>query len=421
MKKVLPEKFRYFEYRSDIKIKNEIQKKHSTCILILSFNEIENVKKISSYLSKKINLLDVCFVDNNSSDGTFDFLKNNYGSIFNIILTKENLGGAGGFCIGQEWVIERGYDYCILTEADAYPLDEDLIESLLKNKKQNQIVLARYYEQNLPSFSFHYSLYPVEFFKKIGVVNKNLFFRADDWEYGERMGKILKNEYKIEIINKFYSHPIIKKGFKITANYFHFRNGLLVRAKYPAINSVLDVTRNFLLYTLYSFFSFFNDKNITVLKQFYFAFFDFLKRDLSRNKEMLERFKNEELKPKEKIKFLEDDFFSFLRKYKNFKIVSPLIKKTFAFHFNFSGAFFSVDCISSKFASSNQVIAFLFKRIVFVEEIDFLEKKIYYFEYHNKKLLESWFCFFISLFLSFLSYLILFPLILWTIFRIKKE
>jgi len=421
MKKILPDNFRYLEYKSDIKIKNEIPKKHSTCILVLCFNEIENVKKIALYLSKKINLLDVCFIDNDSSDGTFDFLKNNYGNIFNIIQTKENLGGAGGFCIGQEWIIERDYEYCILTEADAYPLDDDLIEFLLKYKNEKCIIKANYFEQKLPAFTFHFTLYPVEIFKKSGVVNKNLFFRAEDWEYGQRMEKILKREYKIKIVKKFYSHPIIKKGFKITANYFHFRNGLLVVAKYPQKNAILDVTKNFLLYSLYSFFSFFNDGNKIILKQFYFAFLDFFKTDLSKNKEMLEKFKNEELKPKEKIDFLEDDLQSFFNKYKNFKIISPLIKKTLRFHWRFNDPIFSFNCMASKFSSSNRSFVFLFKKIIFVEEIDFLNKKIYYFEYKNKKLLKSWLSFLFSLFLSILLYLVFFPLILWTIFKIKKE
>jgi|GEM_PF-1396261 len=417
--KLLPDNFRYPHYSSEIKFKNELPKKHSTCILVLSFNEVDNAKKLAPYLSKKINLLDVCFIDNSSEDGTFEFLKQNYSNIFNILQTKENLGGAGGFCIGQEWVIEKGYEYCVLTEADAYPLDDDLIECLVKNKNEKCIVRSMYYEQNCPSFTFHYSLYPVELFKKIGVTNKDLFFRADDWEYGKRMEKILKKEYKTKVINKFYSHPVIKRGFKTTVNYFHFRNGLLVYAKYPKRNSIFDVTRNFLLYALYSFFTFFNDGNSVTLKQFYFALLDFLKRDLSRNKIMLEKFKTAELRPKEKIEFLEDDFLSFFNKYKNFKIVSPLIKKTLSSHLRFCAPPFSFNCITLKFCSSNRPLAFLFKKIIFVEEIDFINKKIYYFEYNNKNLIRSILFFLISSALSVILYLILFPLILWTIIRIK--
>jgi len=419
MKKILPEKFRYPNYIEEISIKNEVPKKHSTCVLVLSFNEIENVKKLALYFSKKINLLDVCFIDNASSDGTFEFLRRNYGSIFNIIQTKENLGGAGGFCIGQEWIIKRDYEYCILTEADAFPLDEDLVEFLLKNKSPKCIVCSMYYEQNCPSFTFHYSLYPVELFKKIGVVNKNLFFRADDWEYGKRMEKILKSEYKIKIINKFYSHPIIKKGFKIAVNYFHFRNGLLVFAKYPRINSFFDVTRNFLLYSLYSFFTFFYDGNNVILKQFYFAFLDFLKMDLSKNKERLEKFKNEELKPKEGIKILEDDLNTFLNKYKDFKIISHLIKKGLNVHLGFRDPLFSFNCITSKFNSPSRCLAFLFKKIIFVEEIDFLAKKVFYFEYVNRNFVWSFFIFLVSSFLSLALYFTLLPLILWAIIKTK--
>jgi GT2 family glycosyltransferase len=422
MKKILPDNFRYPNYLSEIKFKNELPKKHSTCILVLSFNEIENVKKLALYLSKKINLLDVCFIDNHSEDGTFEFLNQNYSDIFNVLQTKENLGGAGGFCVGQEWVIERDYEYCILAEADCQPIDEDLIECLLEYRDKKCVVQSMYYEQNCSSFNFHFTLYPVELFKKAGVVNKNLFFRADDWEWGKRLEKVIKKEgYTCKLINKFYSHPIFKKGFRIGVNYFHFRNGLLVYAKRPQKNSFFDVSKNFLQYSWYSTFSFFNDKNITILKQFFFAFLDFLKGDFSRNREMLEKFKKEELKPKEKIKILEEDFSSFFSKYKNYSIASLLIKTNPRLRSYLQSSFFYSKAISSKFSFSNRLLAFFFKEIVFVEEIDFLNEKIYYFVYKNENFLKSWFFLSISAIFSVILYFVLLPAILFTILRLKLE
>lgn len=170
--------YRFDDWKEYISDENRVYKKSDTVVVILAFNQIDMVKNISKFYEKQE--IDVLFVDNNSSDGTYDFLKNTYSDQFNIIKTKENLGGAGGFAIGQEWIL----DYCILTEEDALPMDEDIIVELVKNRDTNKRVRA--------SFSLHFNLYPTWLFEKIGVMNKELFFRADDWEFERRLQNTTK-------------------------------------------------------------------------------------------------------------------------------------------------------------------------------------------------------------------------------------
>jgi len=188
-----------------------VEKLCDTVIIILIFNQIEMLKNISKFYKKQN--FDILFIDNNPNDVTYEFLKSNYGNRFNILKTKENLGEAGGFAIGQEWLLNKWYDYCILTEEDALPIDEDIIQELVKNRDKNTRVRAKFYELNKPDFSLHFNLYPTWLFEKIGRMYKKLFFRTDDLDFEQRLQKFLATQpnFVTIYIDKKYSSLLIKK------------------------------------------------------------------------------------------------------------------------------------------------------------------------------------------------------------------
>jgi GT2 family glycosyltransferase len=405
--------FRNREYLEQISTKNEIPKNHNTCIVILAFNQLEMVKKISKYYINQLEYVDILFVDNDSSDGTYKYLCEHYAGKFNILKTNKNYGGAGGFSIGQEWVIARNYEYCILTEEDALPLNDDLVYEMVSNQKANKIIKTKFYEMMTNSFTLHFTSYPVEIFKRIGVMNSKLFFRADDWEYGKRIESLIHNgEYQEKIVEKYYSHPILKKGFGIGTNYFNIRNGLYVYLQFPKQNSFIDVSKIFFKDILFCLFAFFYDKNMIPLLQFKDAFIDFLFDDLSKNEILLSKFKGKELKPNQNIeikKYTFEEFFSYYQKY---FIVTSMIRKNVHFKkfFQNSKKKYS-NLISSKYNGVNRIFAMFGKHIVFVEEIDFLNKNITCFEFENNRIL-SISLLAVSAFCAIILYVIIFPLIL---------
>lgn len=372
--------YRFNNWQEYISDENVVDKRSDTVVVILAFNQIGMVKNISKFYEKQ--KIDILFVDNNSNDGTYDFLKNTYDDKFNIIKTKENLGGAGGFAIGQEWILDKKYDYCILTEEDALPIDEDIIAELVKNKGKNKRVRAKFYELNQPSFSLHFNLYPTWLFERVGVMNKELFFRADDWEFEQRLQKFLKTQpnFKTLDIEKRYSHPLIKKGFGMMANYFATRNGLFVYSQFPKKSRLFDVSRVVIKDLWNGFFNLMLDKQSTSLIQFKDGVKDALAQKFL-YKEKINKFKTYKLEPTN-YEYKELSIGDFITRYNQYALKSELLLSSIIKD-KFGNSSDSV--ISGKYNGSGRVLAFFAKNIVFVEEIDFMNKKVIFINYKNNR------------------------------------
>lgn len=79
----------------------------------------------------------VVVVDNNSTDETVMFIKENYPSI-TILPQNENLGFGAANNIGMSYALKQGSDYVFLLNQDAY-LEQDTIEKLVEVYKKNDI------------------------------------------------------------------------------------------------------------------------------------------------------------------------------------------------------------------------------------------------------------------------------------------
>jgi GT2 family glycosyltransferase len=163
--------------------------------------------------------LDVLVIDNNSSDGTLDAIKNhNLLDKIIYINTGENLGGAGGFQFGIKYAAERLYDYIWVMDDDCMP-KHDSLEKLLEvaEKKQDHFgflaskVLwkdGRICTMNIPRetmfksvtdfddkivpvvmASFVSLLLPVRVVREVGLPIKEFFIWTDDWEYTRRISR----------------------------------------------------------------------------------------------------------------------------------------------------------------------------------------------------------------------------------------
>lgn len=77
----------------------------------------------------------VVVVDNNSSDNTVNFIKENYPEI-TLLPQNENLGFGAANNIGMTYALKQGADYVFLLNQDAY-LEKDTIEKLIEVHKKN--------------------------------------------------------------------------------------------------------------------------------------------------------------------------------------------------------------------------------------------------------------------------------------------
>jgi len=101
-------------------------------IIIVTYNAQDYLKdclgSVFSFLPKE-QAVNVVVVDNNSSDGTIDFIKENYPQI-KLIENKKNLGFAGGNNLGMKYAIDRGADYIYLLNQDTI-VEEGWLDKVL--------------------------------------------------------------------------------------------------------------------------------------------------------------------------------------------------------------------------------------------------------------------------------------------------
>lgn len=99
-------------------------------IVICNYNKAEMVVNCIQYIFENtFTDFDVYVVDNASTDNSVEAIKSTYGDRVTLLVNDENLGGTGGFNTGLRAAFEKGYDYLMCVDNDAY-LDEKAIEEL---------------------------------------------------------------------------------------------------------------------------------------------------------------------------------------------------------------------------------------------------------------------------------------------------
>jgi len=213
--------------------------------VVVTFNRLELLKQCIESLRNQTHKLDEIFIINNSStDGTLDWLKEQTDLE---VITQENSGSAGGQFTGIKTAYEKGYDWIWCFDDDCLP-DQNALQNLVihisnNRKVLNSIVLSSENSQNLsfglydenkdrvyrnlsdieneliPSANFfNGTLLSNEIVKTVGLPIKELFIRGEEYEYFLR---IKGTGFKIFTIksSKVY-HP---SEIKIIMDNFLFR------------------------------------------------------------------------------------------------------------------------------------------------------------------------------------------------------
>lgn len=154
-------------------------------VVILSFNRLNLLKiTLCKVLSQTYGLEEVLVVDNNSTDGTRDFLnsKKNISKLF----LDHNSGPAGGFYEGVKYFAENSsVDYVWMMDDDFFPFNSCL--SILIQSANKETVLFPYVREK--DFAFRQQpgwwgvLVPMTIIRRVGYPRKELFFWSEDTEY----------------------------------------------------------------------------------------------------------------------------------------------------------------------------------------------------------------------------------------------
>lgn len=107
--------------------------------LIVTHNRLEKLKKtIQATLALPFKY--VVVVDNASSDGTTEWLKENIDERLIVISNSVNSGGAGGFKHGSNWIVKNlKVDWILFYDDDAYPKNDFFVKISDSNISKDKV------------------------------------------------------------------------------------------------------------------------------------------------------------------------------------------------------------------------------------------------------------------------------------------
>lgn len=203
------------------------------CVVTVTFNRIDKLKKTLFAFSNSTSLPDTIIVVNNASTDDTTIYLEEWESIREpfskiVINLKENTGGAGGFNIGILKALELGSDWIFIGDDDAY-IDKNTIKHFKERPEVNEAGIGAIacqvnspdgimyghrrtikkgvlflnekdsIEKNYQSDSFKIDLFSfvgvflnVKYVEKIDLPRKDYFIWYDDTEYSSRLSKIAK-------------------------------------------------------------------------------------------------------------------------------------------------------------------------------------------------------------------------------------
>ncbi|ASJ15228.1 glycosyltransferase [Thermococcus radiotolerans] len=211
------------------------KRKNMCCIVIPTYNQYNITKKTIELLKKQTISPEIIIIDNASNDRTFEKIIREFPDV-TVIELKKNYGSSGAQYIGAVYALSQGYDYIILSDNDAQPIDITLVEDILKKatKEKAVVIPTNLFGGNITGFSkektkittspLHYLCIPRDILENCGLPIFNLFLKADDYELTTR---ISKKRYRITRIDSRYYHPI-KIIPSPLANYYLLRNYIVI-------------------------------------------------------------------------------------------------------------------------------------------------------------------------------------------------
>lgn len=100
--------------------------------VVVTFNRLKKLQHaLECYDKQSVPFSRLIVVDNHSTDGTVEFLKEwetqKAAYEKHVIYLPSNVGGSGGFYEGEKYAMEHGADWVYISDDDAYP-EEQLVE-----------------------------------------------------------------------------------------------------------------------------------------------------------------------------------------------------------------------------------------------------------------------------------------------------
>ncbi len=265
----------------------------STGVVIVTYNRLDLLKEcIDCVLKQNVPFNKIYIINNNSTDGTKEYLDTISNDKINITNLKQNIGGAGGFSIGVEKAYSELIDWILLIDDDAmlntnfnmyinnainaYPDILAFSGTVITNSKidfnhrRHLVKPGRFIETHSSPQDYAKDYFDCDFasfcglmisrkiIKNIGFPNKEFFIWYDDTEYSLRIGKYSKIR-NINTATLNHKTLVTSKKEQISwKNYYGRRNQLYIIRKYFQkkdehkflLLSFISILKNKLLYII---------------------------------------------------------------------------------------------------------------------------------------------------------------------------
>ena len=193
-------------------------------VIIPTYNEIDNLKKLLPELMNLNEKFDILVVDDSSPDGSAGFVfefKKKAPRIH--LLTREIKNGLGqAYIAGFKWGIENSYDVLVEMDADFSHRPVDLMKILTEIEKTDVIIGSRYV---LGGATVNWGFLR-KLISKGGSLYSRLIlgFPIQDWTGGF-------NAWKVEVLKKIGLDSIRSNGysFQIELKYKALKNNFSVK------------------------------------------------------------------------------------------------------------------------------------------------------------------------------------------------
>ncbi|MBE5898943.1 MAG: glycosyltransferase [Lachnospiraceae bacterium] len=252
--------------------------------VVVTYNRKELLKECIEALKASTCSVDVIIVDNNSTDGTKEYIADLIGKDVIYKRLKKNLGGAGGFSAGMKYAVKKGYEYIWIMDDDTI-VKEDTLEVLLKakdelsddfgfisssvkwidgsdckmNRQTYKNVIDDFEKDNIgkglypvKAATFVSLLFSSKAIKQVGLPLKEYFIWGDDKEYTLRMSNEFAcyNVVDSQVVHKMNNNEgsnITKDDIgRIDRYYYAYRNDFAT-ARSQGIKDLLIYMAGFML------------------------------------------------------------------------------------------------------------------------------------------------------------------------------
>lgn len=196
---------------------------NNVLVIIPTYNEIENVKKIIPVVLEQNENIDILIVDDNSPDKTGDYVEklSKENPRVKLIRREKKLGLGTAYIAGFKYALANNYDYVFEMDAD-FSHDPNEINNFLEAIKDSDVVLGSRYINGVRVLNWPMSRLLLSYFASVytriitGLPVKDATggfkcFRIDVLKAID-LDNIKSNGYSFQIEMTFKAY---KKGFRI--------------------------------------------------------------------------------------------------------------------------------------------------------------------------------------------------------------